>query len=712
MSRQYPLERYRNFGIMAHIDAGKTTTTERVLYYTGRSHKIGEVHDGNATMDWMEQEQERGITITSAATTCFWFRTEDGETPSGEFGADPEEAKFRFNIIDTPGHVDFTIEVERSLAVLDGAVCVLDANAGVEPQTETVWRQADRYEVPRVVFVNKMDKIGADFFNCVHMIKDRTGAQPLPLHMPIGAESEFAGLVNLITMQEWVWDNEELGATWQLREVRPELKDKAEEMRAELIELAVEQDDDAMEAFLEGEEPDVETLQKLIRKGTLNMSFVPVLCGSAFKNKGVQPMLNAVIDYLPGPLDVPSYKGFAPGDETETRNIERNADDADPFTGLAFKIMNDPFVGSLTFVRIYSGTLKKGDALMNSTKGKRERVGRMMMMHSNNREEIEVAHAGDIVALAGMKETTTGDTLCDPNNQVVLETMSFPDPVIEIAVEPKSKNDQEKMSLGLQRLAAEDPSFQVTTDLESGQTIMRGMGELHLDILVDRLKREFKVEAAIGAPQVAYRETITKEVEIDYTHKKQSGGSGQFARVKIKFGPLAEGGYDFSNSIVGGSVPKEYIPGVEKGIMSAKDTGTIAGFPVIDFQAELVDGASHDVDSSVLAFEIAARAAFREAMEKAAARLLEPVMKVEVITPEEYMGDIIGDLNSRRGNVGGMEQRGNARAVTAMVPLANMFGYINTLRSMSQGRAQYSMQFDHYQQVPQAVADEVRANMA
>ena len=712
MSRQYPLERYRNFGIMAHIDAGKTTTTERVLYYTGRSHKIGEVHDGNATMDWMEQEQERGITITSAATTCFWFRTEDGETPSGEFGADPDAAKFRFNIIDTPGHVDFTIEVERSLAVLDGAVCVLDANAGVEPQTETVWRQADRYEVPRVVFVNKMDKIGADFYNCVHMIKDRTGAQPLPIHMPIGAESEFAGLVNLITMQEWVWDNEELGATWQLREVRPEFKEKAEEMRAELIELAVEQDDEAMEAFLEGEEPDVETLQRLIRKGTLNMSFVPVLCGSAFKNKGVQPMLNAVIDYLPGPLDVPAYKGFAPGDETETRNIERNADDADPFTGLAFKIMNDPFVGSLTFVRIYSGTLKKGDALMNSTKGKRERVGRMMMMHSNNREEIEVAHAGDIVALAGMKETTTGDTLCDPNNQVVLETMTFPDPVIEIAVEPKSKNDQEKMSLGLQRLAAEDPSFQVTTDLESGQTIMRGMGELHLDILVDRLKREFKVEAAIGAPQVAYRETITKEVEIDYTHKKQSGGSGQFARVKIKFGPLAEGGYDFSNSIVGGSVPKEYIPGVEKGIMSAKDTGTIAGFPVIDFQAELVDGASHDVDSSVLAFEIAARAAFREAMEKAAARLLEPVMKVEVITPEEYMGDIIGDLNSRRGNVGGMETRGNARAVTAMVPLANMFGYINTLRSMSQGRAQYSMQFDHYQQVPQAVADEVRANMA
>ena len=712
MARQYPLERYRNFGIMAHIDAGKTTTTERVLYYTGRSHKIGEVHDGNATMDWMEQEQERGITITSAATTCFWFRTEDGETPSGEHGADSEEAKFRFNIIDTPGHVDFTIEVERSLAVLDGAVCVLDANAGVEPQTETVWRQADRYKVPRVVFVNKMDKIGADFFNCVDMIKDRTGATPLPIHMPIGAENEFAGLINLITMQEWVWTSEDLGASWELRDIRPALKDKAEEMRAELIEIAIEQDDDAMEKFLEGEEPDIETLQGLIRKGTLNMSFVPVLCGSAFKNKGVQPMLNAVIDYLPGPLDVPSHMGFKPGDDAETRDIERKADDAQPFSGLAFKIMNDPFVGSLTFVRIYSGKLAKGESLINSTKGDRERVGRMMMMHSNNREEIDEAFAGDIVALAGMKGTTTGDTLCDPVNQVVMETMTFPDPVIEIAIEPKSKNDQEKMSTGLQRLAAEDPSFRVSSDIESGQTIMRGMGELHLDILVDRLKREFKVEANIGAPQVAYRETITKEVEIDYTHKKQSGGSGQFARVKIKFAPLAEGGFEFNSSIVGGSVPREFIPGVEKGLNQAKDTGIIAGFPVIDFQAELVDGASHDVDSSVLAFEIAARAAFREAMDKAAARLLEPVMKVEVLTPEEYVGDIIGDLNSRRGQVGGMDQRGNARAIDAMVPLANMFGYINTLRSMSQGRAQYSMQFDHYEQVPQAVADEVRAKMA
>ncbi|MGB1864185.1 MAG: elongation factor G, partial [Candidatus Puniceispirillum sp.] len=578
MSREYPLERYRNFGIMAHIDAGKTTATERILYYTGRSHKIGEVHDGNATMDWMEQEQERGITITSAATTCMWFRTNDGTTPSGEHGATEDEAKFRFNIIDTPGHVDFTIEVERSLAVLDGAVCVLDANAGVEPQTETVWRQADRYSVPRIVFVNKMDKTGADFFNCVDMIRDRTGAVPLPVQMPIGAETELEGIINLVTMKEWVWDSEDLGASWTVKDIRPELAEKAAEMRAYLIEIAVEQDDVAMEAFLEGEEPDEATLQRLIRLGTLNMSFVPVLCGSAFKNKGVQPMLNAVIDYLPGPLDVPAYKGFAPGDVTETRDIARSADDSEPLSGLAFKIMNDPFVGSLTFVRVYSGTLNKGDSILNSTKGKRERVGRMMLMHSNNREEIDVAYAGDIVALAGMKESTTGDTLCDNANPVVLETMTFPDPVIEIAVEPKSKNDQEKMSTGLQRLAAEDPSFQVTTDIESGQTIMRGMGELHLDILVDRLKREFKVEANIGAPQVAYRETITKEVDIDYTHKKQSGGTGQFARVKIKFAPLAEGNFEFTNTVVGGNVPKEFIPGVEKGIIMAKESGTIAGF--------------------------------------------------------------------------------------------------------------------------------------
>ena len=704
MAREYPLELYRNFGIMAHIDAGKTTCSERILYYTGKSHNIGEVHDGAATMDWMEQEQERGITITSAATTTFWERTEDGQKA--------DTPKHRLNIIDTPGHVDFTIEVERSLAVLDGAVCVLDANAGVEPQTETVWRQADRYKVPRIVFVNKMDKIGADFFNCVNMIEDRTGARAVPVAVPIGAETELEGLVDLVTMKEWLWQGEDLGASWIQADIRDSLKGMAEEWRGKMIEAAVEMDDDAMMAYLEGEEPDVSTLRELLRKGTLSLSFVPVLGGSAFKNKGVQPLLNAVIDYLPSPLDVVDYMGFAPGDDAEERNIARRADDGMPFSGLAFKIMNDPFVGSLTFTRVYSGVLNKGDTVLNSTKSKKERIGRMMMMHSNNREEIDEAFAGDIIALAGLKDTTTGDTICDSKEAVVLETMTFPEPVIEIAIEPKSKNDQEKMSAGLQRLAAEDPSFRVSSDIESGQTIMKGMGELHLDILVDRLKREFKVEANIGAPQVAYRETISREAEIDYTHKKQSGGSGQFARVKMIFRPRAEGGYDFKNSVVGGSVPKEYVPGVEKGLMQAKETGSIAGFPVIDFDVELIDGASHDVDSSVLAFEIAARAAFREAMQKAAPKLLEPVMKVEVITPEEYMGDIIGDLNSRRGQVGGMDQRGNARAIDAMVPLANMFGYINTLRSMSQGRAQYSMQFDHYEQVPQAVADEVRAKMA
>ncbi|MEL6218606.1 MAG: elongation factor G, partial [Pseudomonadota bacterium] len=650
-----------------------------------------------------------GITITSAATTCFWFRTEDGATPAGDYGATPDEAKFRFNIIDTPGHVDFTIEVERSLAVLDGAVCVLDANAGVEPQTETVWRQADRYKVPRVVFVNKMDKIGADFFNCVKMIEDRTGAVPAPIQLPIGAESEFAGLIDLVTMKEWVWGGEELGASWTVQDIRDEFKDEAEEWRGKLIEIAVEQDDDAMEKYLEGEEPDEATLRALIRKGTLAMDFVPVMCGSAFKNKGVQPMLNAVIDYLPGPLDVPAYMGFKPGDEEEERNIARSADDTQPFAGLAFKIMNDPFVGSLTFVRIYSGSIKKGDSLMNSTKGKRERVGRMMMMHSNNREEIEEAFAGDIIALAGLKDTTTGDTICDPSNAVVLETMNFPDPVIEIAVEPKTKNDQEKMSQGLQRLAAEDPSFRVTTDLESGQTIMRGMGELHLDILVDRLRREFKVEANIGQPQVAYRETISHEAEIDYTHKKQSGGSGQFARVKMVITPTDPGeGYSFESKIVGGAVPKEYIPGVEKGVESVMDSGPLAGFPVIDFKVALIDGAFHDVDSSVMAFEIAARAAMRDGLKKAGAKLLEPIMKVEVVTPEEFTGGIIGDLTSRRGMVQGQENRGNAIAINAMVPLANMFGYISNLRSMSSGRANFTMQFDHYDAVPQNISQEIQ----
>ncbi len=705
MAREYPLDRYRNFGIMAHIDAGKTTCSERILYYTGKSHNIGEVHDGAATMDWMEQEQERGITITSAATTTFWERTEDGQTAETE--------KHRMNIIDTPGHVDFTIEVERSLAVLDGAVAVLDANAGVEPQTETVWRQADRYKVPRIVFVNKMDKIGADFFNCVKMIAERTGAIPAPIQIPIGAENELEGLVDLVTMEEWVWAGEDLGATWEKRPIRESLQDTANEWRNTLIETAVEMDDDAMMAYLEGEEPDVATLRELIRKGTLGIKFIPVLCGSAFKNKGVQPLLNAVIDYLPSPLDVVDYMGFAPGDEEEERNIARRADDEMPFAGLAFKIMNDPFVGSLTFTRIYSGTMNKGDSILNSTKGKKERIGRMMMMHSNNREEIEEAFAGDIIALAGLKDTTTGDTLCDAKEPVVLETMTFPDPVIEIAVEPKTKGDQEKMSAGLARLAAEDPSFRVETDQESGQTIMKGMGELHLDILVDRLKREFKVEANIGAPQVAYRETISKEVEHTYTHKKQSGGSGQFAEVKMIIAPTEAGeGYSFESRIVGGAVPKEYIPGVEKGIQSVMDSGPLAGFPVIDFKVALIDGKFHDVDSSVLAFEIAGRMGMREGMRKAGAKLLEPVMKVEVITPEEYTGGIIGDLTSRRGQVSGQEPRGNAIAIAAFVPLANMFGYINTLRSMSSGRAQFTMQFDHYDPVPGNISEEIQAKFA
>ncbi len=707
MARQYPLERYRNFGIMAHIDAGKTTTTERILFYTGRSHKIGEVHDGAATMDWMEQEQERGITITSAATTTFWQWQED-PTPEGT-----SDTKVRFNIIDTPGHVDFTIEVERSLAVLDGAVALLDANAGVEPQTETVWRQADRYKVPRMVFVNKMDKIGADYFNCVKMIKDRTGATAIPVNFPIGAEDQLEGIVDLVTMEEWVWLGEDLGASWVRQPIRDSLKDQADEWRATLIEAAVEMDDTAMEAYLEGEEPDVPTLRSLIRKGCLSMTFVPVLGGSAFKNKGVQPLLNAVVDYLPSPMDVVDYMGFEPGDETETRNIPRRADDAMPFAGLAFKIMNDPFVGSLTFTRIYSGQLKKGDAILNSTKGRKERIGRMMMMHSNNRAEIDEAFAGDIIALAGLKETTTGDTLCDQQKPVVLETMTFPDPVIEIAIEPKTKADQEKMSQGLQRLAAEDPSFRVETDIESGQTIMKGMGELHLDILVDRLKREFKVEANIGAPQVAYRETISNKIEHTYTHKKQSGGSGQFAEVKLEISPTEPGeGYSFESRIVGGTVPKEYIPGVEKGIKSVMDSGPLAGFPVIDFKVALVDGKFHDVDSSVLAFEIAARMGMREGLKKAGAKLLEPIMKVEVVTPEDYTGSVIGDLTSRRGQVTGQENRGNAIVINSFVPLANMFGYINTLRSMSSGRAQFTMLFDHYEPVPQNISEEIQSKYA
>jgi elongation factor G len=704
MAREYPLRLYRNFGIIAHIDAGKTTTTERILYYTGKSHKIGEVHDGAATMDWMEQEQERGITITSAATTTFWERTEDG-TPQGE--------KHRFNIIDTPGHVDFTIEVERSLAVLDGAVVLLDANAGVEPQTETVWRQADRYEVPRIVFVNKMDKIGADFFNCVKMIKDRTGANPCPVALPIGSEDKLEGIIDLITMEEWTWKGEDLGASWTRQPIRADLKAMADEWHSKMVEMAVEMDDDAMTAYLDGEEPSVDTLRALIRKACLTLKFVPVTCGSAFKNKGVQPMLNCVIDFLPTPLDVPAYMGFVPGDETETRNLSRSAEDSQPFSALAFKIMNDPFVGSLTFTRIYSGTLKKGDAMLNSTKGRKERVGRMMMMHAINREEIDEAFAGDIIALAGLKDTTTGDTLCSEKDPVVLETMTFPEPVIEIAVEPKSKADQEKMGVALARLAAEDPSFRVETDIESGQTIMKGMGELHLDILVDRMRREFKVEANIGAPQVAYRETIGHEVEHVYTHKKQTGGSGQFAEVRLVISPVEPGvGYSFESKIIGGTVPKEYVPGVEKGIKSVMDSGPLAGFPVIDFKVALIDGKYHDVDSSVLAFEIAARMCMREGMRKAGAKLLEPIMKVEVVTPEEFTGGVIGDLTSRRGMINGQDSRGNANVIASFVPLANMFGYINTLRSMTSGRAVFSMEFDHYEAVPQNISDEIQKKYA
>jgi elongation factor G len=690
-ARTTPLERYRNIGIMAHIDAGKTTTTERILFYTGRSYKIGEVHDGAATMDWMEQEQERGITITSAATTASW-------------------RDHRVNIIDTPGHVDFTIEVERSLRVLDGAVAVFDSVAGVEPQSETVWRQADKYKVPRICFVNKMDRIGANFERCVDMIVDRLGAQPLVIQLPIGTEAELKGVVDLVKMQGIIWHDESLGAQFEYVDIPAELADAAAEWREKLVEAAVEQDYDAMEAYLEGNEPDEETLKKCIRKGTLSLTFVPVLCGSAFKNKGVQPLLDAVVDYLPSPLDVPAIKGVKPGTEEP---MERRSSDDEPFAALAFKIMSDPFVGSLTFVRIYSGVLEAGTSVMNTVKDKRERVGRMLEMHANDRQDLKIARAGDILALAGLKDTTTGDTLCDPNRAVVLERMEFPEPVIEIAVEPKTKADQEKMATALNRLAQEDPSFRVSSDEESGQTIIKGMGELHLEIIVDRMKREFKVEANVGAPQVAYREKFGKEVDIDYTHKKQSGGSGQFARIKVKFEPGETGsGFVFENTVTGGNVPREYIPGVEKGFNSARDTGSIAGFPVIDFKATLYDGGYHDVDSSVMAFEIAARAAFREALEKGSPRLLEPIMKVEVVTPEEYMGDIIGDLNSRRGQVGSMDTRGNARVIDAMVPLANMFGYVNTLRSMSQGRATFTMTFDHYDQVPQAVADEVVAKMA
>lgn len=697
MARSHPLERYRNFGIMAHIDAGKTTTTERILYYTGKSYKIGEVHDGAATMDWMEQEQERGITITSAATTCLW-KAEEGQGP-----------EHRLNIIDTPGHVDFTIEVERSLRVLDGAITAFDGVAGVEPQSETVWRQADKYKVPRMCFVNKLDRTGADFYYCVQTIIDRLGATPAVLYLPIGAEGDFKGLVDLVNERAIIWKDESLGAEFFYEEIPADLADKAAEYREKLVELAVEQDDDAMEAYLEGTVPDVATLKKLIRKGTLAQAFVPVLCGSAFKNKGVQTLLDAVVDYLPSPLDIPDVQGLKL--DGETPDSRPPADDA-PLSLLAFKIMNDPFVGSLTFARIYSGTLNKGTYL-NSVKDKKEKVGRMLLMHANSREDIEEAYAGDIVALAGLKETTTGDTLCATSAPIILERMEFPEPVIELSVEPKTKADQERMGIALNRLAAEDPSFRVSTDHESGQTIIKGMGELHLDILVDRMKREFKVEANVGAPQVAYRESLAKAVDVDYTHKKQSGGSGQFGRVKVSVAPGERGaGITFIDEIKGGNIPREYIPSVEKGMRESAENGHMIGFPIIDFEIKLTDGAYHDVDSSALAFEIAGRAAMREVAAKAGIKLLEPVMKVEVVTPEEFMGDVIGDLNSRRGQIQGTDSRGIAQVVEAIVPLANMFGYVNQLRSFSQGRASYSMQFSHYEEVPTNVAEEVKAKMA
>jgi elongation factor G len=699
MPRTTPLEDYRNIGICAHIDAGKTTTTERILYYTGKSHKIGEVHEGAATMDWMEQEQERGITITSAATTCFWKT--DAKT-------------YRINIIDTPGHVDFTIEVERSMRVLDGAVTVFDSVAGVEPQSETVWRQADKYGVPRICYVNKMDRIGADFYRCVDMIVDRLGATPLVIQLPIGSEEHFEGLIDLVKMKAIVWGGEELGAKFEEKEIPAEYAAKAKEYREKLVETAVEQDDKLLGEYLDGKEPSEADLKKCIRKGTVKFAFVPILCGSSFKNKGVQPMLDAVVDYLPSPLDRGAMEGIDPdAKDPENNMITRMPNDSDPLSLLAFKIMDDPFVGSITFCRIYSGKLESGSSVINSTKDRKERVGRMLLMHANSREDIKEAYAGDIVALAGLKETRTGDTLCDADKPIILEKMEFPDPVIELAIEPKSKADQEKLGIALSKLASEDPSFRVSTDHETGQTILKGMGELHLDIKVDILRRTYKVDANVGAPQVAYRETISKKYTEDYTHKKQSGGSGQFARVIIEFEPLPPGsGFVFESKVVGGSVPKEFIPGVEKGLESMLNSGVAAGFPVIDFSARLIDGAYHDVDSSVMAFEIAARAAFREGMAKAGPKLLEPIMKVEVVTPEDYMGDVIGDLSSRRGTVQGMDQRGNARVVNAMVPLGSMFGYVNTLRSMSQGRASYAMTFDHYEEVPSNVAEEIKKKAA
>ncbi|MEY9845731.1 elongation factor G [Streptacidiphilus sp. MAP5-3] len=689
------LARVRNIGIMAHIDAGKTTTTERILFYTGVSYKIGEVHDGAATMDWMEQEQERGITITSAATTCHW--AVDGVDNT-------------INIIDTPGHVDFTVEVERSLRVLDGAVTVFDGVAGVEPQSETVWRQADRYGVPRICFVNKLDRTGAEFFRCVDSIVDRLSATPLVMQLPIGAESDFTGVVDLVTMKALVWSAEATkGEMYDVVDIPASHTELAEEYRAKLLETSAEGDDELMELFLEGQEPTEEQLIAGIRRGTLASNFTPVFCGTAFKNKGVQPLLDAVVKYLPSPLDVESIVGHKPGDESV--EVIRHASDDEPLSALAFKIMSDPHLGKLTFVRVYSGRLEAGTAVLNSVKGRKERIGKIYRMHANKREEIDSVGAGDIVAVMGLKQTTTGETLSDDKNQVILESMDFPAPVIRVAIEPKSKGDQEKLGVAIQRLAEEDPSFQVNTDEETGQTIIAGMGELHLEVLVDRMKREFKVEANVGKPQVAYRETIRKAVErIDYTHKKQTGGSGQFAKVQIAIEPLESGeGYEFVNAVTGGRVPREYIPSVDAGAQEAMEFGILAGYPLQGVRVTLLDGASHDVDSSELAFKIAGSMAFKEGARKASPVLLEPMMAVEVTTPEDYMGDVIGDINSRRGQIQAMDERHGARVVKALVPLSEMFGYVGDLRSKTSGRASYSMQFDSYAEVPKNVAEEIVA---
>ncbi len=681
-----PIERIRNIGLMAHIDAGKTTTTERILYYTGRTHKIGEVHEGTATMDWMEQEKERGITITAAATTCFW-------------------KNHRINIIDTPGHVDFTVEVERSLRVLDGAITVLCAVGGVEPQTETVWRQADKYRVPRIVFVNKMDRVGADFFGAVDMIEERLGAKPLVIQLPIGAEADFVGVVDLIDMKAIVWEEETLGARYHYEEIPDNLKDMAAEYREKMIETLADIDENIMEKYLEGEEITPEEIKAAIRKGTINLDVFPVLCGSAFKNKGVQPLLDAVVDFLPSPVDLPPVKGVNP--DTGEEEVRYPSED-EPFCALAFKVMVDPFVGQLVYFRVYSGKMRSGDTVLNTRRGKKERIGRLLRMHANKREEITEVKAGDIAAAVGLKDVITGDTLCDLKHPIVLEAMEFPEPVISVAIEPKTKADQDKLGNALSKLAQEDPSFRVKFDEETGQTLISGMGELHLEIIVDRLRREFKVEANVGKPHVAYKETIRKPAKAEGKYIKQTGGRGQYGHVVLEIEPLEPGsGFVFEDHIVGGVVPKEFIPAVEKGVREAMETGVLAGYPMVDLKVKLVDGSYHEVDSSDLAFKIAASMAFKEAASKAKPVLLEPIMKVEVIVPEEYMGEVIGDLNARRGKIQSITERKNAKVIDALVPLAEMFGYATTLRSLTQGRGTFTMQFSHYEEVPQNVAQEI-----